>query len=149
MVSYMNDDRVTRYITDGVPQPYSPADAQWWIDVGSHSDLIKAIEFDGVLAGCISATPGSFEYHRSAELGYWVGREFWNRGIATQAVREFTQLMYETTKIMRLFNSVVSDNGASIRVLEKNGFRQEGALEKASFKNGQFFDECLFSKIRP
>jgi len=40
---------------------------------------------------------GSFEYAHSAELGYWLGREYWSRGIATAVVKEFTQFIFETT----------------------------------------------------
>jgi len=49
---------------------------------------------------------------------------------------------------VRLFVSVVSENSASIKVLEKNGFTHEGLLKKASFKNGKFYDESLLSKVK-
>lgn len=147
LLSYLNDEAVTKYITDAISKPYTQSDAQWWIDVGSQSDYIKAIEFNGVFVGCISATVGSFEYGRSAELGYWLGREYWNQGIATEAVKVFTELLFKTPHIVRLFVSVVAQNGASVRVLEKNGYTHEGLLKQASFKDGQYFDECLLSKV--
>ena len=119
---YLNDEKVTQYITDAIPQPYTQSDVQWWLNVGSKEENIKAIEVNGILVGCISATRGSFEYNRSAELGYWLGRKYWNQGIATQAVSEFSELLFNATDIVRLFASVVADNTASIRVLEKNNF---------------------------
>jgi len=147
LVSYLNDTRVTQYITAAIAQPYCSDDAQWWINVGSQSEYIKAIELDGTLIGCISADFGDFEYSRSAELGYWLGQDYWNRGIATQAVKIFTESLFNNTDVARLFVSVVSENKPSIRVLEKNGFSHDGLLKKVSFKNGQFFDECLLSKL--
>jgi len=147
LLAHLNDERVTRYITASIPQPYQPADAQWWVDVGSQLHHIKAIEFDGIFVGCISANVGNFEYNRSAELGYWLAPQYWNRGIATQAVNEFSQLLFTTTNIVRLFVSVVAENVASIRVLENNGFSHEGLLRNASYKNGQFFDEVILSRI--
>jgi len=147
LVSYLNDKTVTQYITAAIAQPYSSDDALWWITVGSQSEYIKAIELDGTLIGCISADFGDFEYSRSAELGYWLGSDYWNRGIATQAVKIFTQSLFNSTDVARLFVSVVSDNISSIRVLEKNGFSHDGLLKKVSFKNGHFFDECLLSKL--
>jgi len=147
LLAYLNDDRVTRYITASIPRPYQLADAQWWIDVGSQSPHIKAIEFDGVFVGCISASRGNFEYSRSAELGYWLAPQYWNRGIATQAVNEFSQHLFTSTDIVRLFVSVVAANVASIRVLEKNGFSHDGLLRNASYKNGTFFDEVILSKL--
>lgn len=149
LVAYLNDVNVTQYITGAIPQPYTLGDAQWWLDVGSHVDYISAIEINGMFVGCISATLGDFEYDRSAELGYWLGREFWDKGIATQAVEQYSQMIFNATNIVRLFVSVVAENKASIRVLEKNNFKQDALLEKASFKKGQFYNEYLFSKISP
>lgn len=148
LVSSMNNKTVTRYITDAIPQPYTLNDANWWINTGSHSDLIKAIEFNGEFVGCISAKKGEFEYKRSAELGYWLGSAFWNQGIATDAVTLFTNQLFDSTDLIRLFVSVVAENAASIRVLEKNGYTHEGLLKKASFKNGEFFDECILAKTK-
>ncbi len=147
LLLYLNNKEVTQYITNAIAQPYTISDAKWWLNTGCKSDHIKAIEYKGIFVGCIAATIGNFEYNRSAELGYWIGHEYWNRGIATEVVKEFSELLFRTTNITRLFVSVVSQNTASIRVLEKNGFKFEGLLEKASFKNNQFYDECLLSKI--
>lgn len=58
-------------------------------------------------------------------IGYWIGKEFWRRGIASAAVAEFLSLV----KIRPLFAEVANHNLASKRVLEKNGFEllDEGA----------------------
>jgi len=147
LLVYLNDGQVTQYITDAISKPYAQEDVQWWLKVGCKENYTKAIEFNGTFVGCISATKGSFEYSRSAELGYWIGREYWNQGIVTQAVKEFAELIFKSTNIARLFNSVVTENQASLRVLEKNAFTHDALIEKASFKKGRFFDECLLSKI--
>jgi len=148
LLRYLNNDKVTQYITASIPQPYTSDDASWWINEGSQSENIKAIEHEGIFVGCISATLGNFEYNRSAELGYWIGEEHWGQGIATAAVKAFSDHLLDKTQLARLFVSVVNDNKASIRVLEKNNFVYEGLLRNASYKNGQFFDECLLSKIK-
>lgn len=161
LVHYLNDNQTTQYITAAIPQPYTFDDASWWIEHANNSSpsgvIIKAIEFNGVFVGCISATAGQFEYHRSAELGYWVGRlsfnkelsnkELWNQGIATEALSLFIEALKDTTHLSRLFVSVVTENRASIRVLEKNGFTLDGTLKQTSYKNGEFFDECMMSFI--
>ena len=58
-------------------------------------------------------------------IGYWIGKEFWRRGIASAAVAEFLLLI----KVRPLFAEVANHNAASKRVLEKNGFvlHDEGA----------------------
>lgn len=149
LVDFLNNDDVTAFITAAIPSPYTHADAQWWVEHSQTTPFIKAIEFEGKLVGCISAEVGSFEYNRSAELGYWIARDYWNQGIATAAVHQFMKLLFEQTDLVRLFVSVVSVNQASIRVLSKNGFSLDGELKMASFKQGKFYDEQLWSLLKP
>lgn len=147
IVTYLNDPLVTRYITDAIPKPYTIADATGWVAHSQTSNTIMAIEYNGLFVGCISAQIGEFEYSRSAQLGYWIGKEFWNKGIATQAVTLFCQQLTRDTDMMRLYVSVVVDNGASSRVLAKNGFVCEGVHRAASYKAGVFYDESVWAKM--
>ena len=148
LIAYLNDSDVTRFITDAIARPYTEKDAVEWIEFSAGNELIKAIDFDGQFVGCISATPGKFEYAKSVELGYWIGRRHWQKGIATLALSAFCRQLFATTDIHRMFVSVVVDNTASIRVLEKNGFVQEGVLRQVSYKEGRFFDEKIMARCR-
>lgn len=147
LIRYLNDEDVTRYVTAAIPKPYTSEDAKWWVEQGCKEEWIRAVEADGKLVGCVSATVGQFEYKRSAELGYWIAKPFWGRGYATEAVRQLSEEIYKSSNVERLFVSVVKENYGSIRVLEKNGFVTEGVMKKASFKDGQFYDECLMAKV--
>lgn len=75
----------------------------------------KAIVFNGRVAGSIV----SWEMDGKREVGYWLGREFWGRGIATEALRQFLGVV-ETRP---LYAHVAKHNIGSKRVLEKNGFK--------------------------
>jgi RimJ/RimL family protein N-acetyltransferase len=92
-----------------------------WIKILADDSLIKkAIEADGELAGNIV----SFEHEGKLEVGYWLGRAFWGRGIATEALRQFLHIV----SARPLYAGVVKHNVGSIRVLEKCGFEvMEGA----------------------
>jgi len=147
LLDCLNDDRVTRYITSAIPQPYLEQDAKCWVDLAQGNPLIKAIEHEGVFIGCISATVGAFEYNRSAEIGYWLGYSFWDQGLATLAVNQFVADIFNRADIERLSCSVVCENIASRKVLEKNGFGLEGVLTKASCKHGVYYDEYLMAKL--
>ena len=84
--------------------------------------IARSILYKEKIAGHIICwKEGKFEQR----VGYWVGREFWRRGIASTAVAEFLLLV----KIRPLFAEVANHNLASKRVLEKNGFTvlDEGA----------------------
>jgi RimJ/RimL family protein N-acetyltransferase len=74
----------------------------------------KTIVADGQVAGNVV----SWEHSGRVEVGYWIGREFWGRGIATRALNAF--LREVTTR--PLYAHVAAHNVASIRVLEKCGF---------------------------
>lgn len=79
--------------------------------------MVRAIDCDGRLAGNVL----SFTIEDRRWVGYWLGREFWGRGIATRALSEYLAL--ETTR--PLFAHVAKHNFGSIRVLKKCGFRIE------------------------
>lgn len=82
--------------------------------MANKSNLFKAIVFDGQVAGSI----GSWEMEAEREVGYWLGKEFWGKGIATQALAECVKIV----KTRPLFAHVARPNIGSRRVLEKCGF---------------------------
>ncbi|MBX3054954.1 MAG: GNAT family N-acetyltransferase [Anaerolineae bacterium] len=95
--------------------------AHWQNNVlGNKRGLKKTILFDGQVAGNIV----SFEQFGEREVGYWLGKEFWGKGIASRSVAEFVQL--ERTR--PLYAHVARHNIASRRVLEKCGFVEAGLV---------------------
>ena len=148
LLSILNDQEVVKYLSSKIPAPYAPEDALWWISTGSKIGIIKAIEFNGSLVGCIGAEKGEFEYQRSAEIGYWLAKDSWRQGIATQAINELIQFVFETTDIVRLFASVFSQNTGSMRVLSKCGFELEAVHKKAIYKNDEFYNNHIFSILK-
>jgi RimJ/RimL family protein N-acetyltransferase len=88
--------------------------AHWAKIMANDSNILKAIVYDGLVAGNI----GSWEMGGEREVGYWIGKEFWGKGIATQAVMQFLGIV----KTRPLFAHVAKHNVASKRVLEKCGF---------------------------
>ena len=149
LVRYLNNEQLVRYLASRIPQPYSFEDASWWVEVGSKEGaFVRAITFNGVFCGVIGVYTKAAEYAHAAELGYWVAQEHWNKGIASKAVADFTELVFATTDIQRLYAVVSAPNLASIQVMNKAGYSLEGILRKSVQKQGQFYDEHLFAKIR-
>ncbi len=148
LVKFLNNKKMTQYLTSRIAEPYTNQDAEWWVNTGSQIGVAKAIVVNGVFAGVISAIAGEYENQRSAEIGYWLGEELWGRGIATVAVEKMTNHVFLNTKIIRLFAPVFSPNMKSMHVLEKCGYIREGILKKSIFKNDRYFDEHLFAKIK-
>jgi RimJ/RimL family protein N-acetyltransferase len=92
--------------------------AHWAKTLADDSALTWTIVADGEVAGNI----GCWEADGRRFVGYWIGREFWGRGLATQALAELVGLV----EARPLYAHVVTSNVASIRVLEKNGFVEVG-----------------------
>lgn len=147
-----NNPNIANYLRDVFPYPYQAKDAAFFIQmcqqVDSNIDLPFAITVDGSLVGSIGLTRQLDVKRKSAELGYWIGEEYWNKGIATQAVKQICEIGWNYWDINRIYAEVFSNNLASCQVLKKSGFQQEGILQKSIFKNGNFFDSILFSKIQ-
>jgi RimJ/RimL family protein N-acetyltransferase len=94
--------------------------AHWTAKIlGDAAVAKKTILFDGQVAGNVV----SFERAGTPLVGYWIGKEFWGKGIATRALSQFL----ETVRTRPLFAHVAKQNAGSIRVLEKCGFRLAAA----------------------
>jgi ribosomal-protein-alanine N-acetyltransferase len=85
--------------------------------------------------------------HR-AEIGYWLAKPFWGRGIMTDVVQRLCQVGFEEFGLVKIIAYVNATNPASARVLEKCGFVQEGYLKKHFLKDGQLLDVRLFARFR-
>ena len=108
---------------------------------------VFAIIYKEELCGSIGIFPMQDVYRKSAEIGYWIGEEYWGKGIAARAVEKIVQYGFENFDIVKIFAGIFSNNRASERVLEKNGFIKEAVLKKAVFKNDEFLDEHRYALL--
>ena len=104
-----------------------------------------AIEIDGECAGIISIQ--DINEHK-AEISYWIGRQYRGKGIMTKVVKEITKFGFGQIGLKRMYAHVFPYNKASMRVLEKAGYKFEGILRKNVVKDGKPIDEYLFAKAR-
>jgi len=92
--------------------------AHWKKIMAGETNILKTILIDDQIAGSIF----SWEMEGEREIGYWLGKEYWGKGIATQALAEFVNIL----KTRPLFAHVARHNIGSRRVLEKCGFKVIG-----------------------
>ncbi len=97
--------------------------------------LVRTILSGSEVAGNI----GSFEAGGTRQVGYWIGRAYWGRGIATRALKQFLQV----EPARPLFAHVAKQNVASVRVLEKGGFAVCGEEKAVSINGGEAVDEFI------
>ena len=86
----------------------------WHTILNNAAADVRTVLLDGQVAGNVVA----FDFEGRREVGYWIGRTFWGKGVATRALRAFLEEVTERP----LYAGVVEHNVASIRVLEKCGF---------------------------
>jgi ribosomal-protein-alanine N-acetyltransferase len=147
---HANDRGVWINLRDRFPNPYHLDDARYWLEmvVGQAPSTNFAIEVEGQAVGSVGITMGEDVFRRSAEIGYWLGRSFWGRGIASSAVRAVTEHAFEQFDLNRLHAGVFAWNPASARVLEKAGYGLEGRLRSAVTKDGRTTDQLLYAITR-
>ncbi|MBI4185372.1 MAG: GNAT family N-acetyltransferase [Proteobacteria bacterium] len=117
-----------------VPFPFPPKDVAAWIRA-THAALAKGREFalgvalraEGDLVGVVGLIVD--ETRTRADLGYWIGRAYWNRGYATESVRRLVEFAFVNLGLERLWAVTLVENDASARVLRKLGFRHEGLFK--------------------
>ncbi|MBL4692148.1 MAG: GNAT family N-acetyltransferase [Magnetovibrio sp.] len=127
LVKGCNNINVARY-TALIPHPYADSDAQKflegaWLDRNAHSRHVFGIEtrIDGDLVGCIELNMGN----GPDTFGYWIGEEFWGQGYVTEAILAMLRFAFQTAGKVELCAAVHPDNPASVRVLEKTGFKYD------------------------
>ena len=86
--------------------------------------------------------------NKKSMLGYWVGKKYWNNGIATEAVRIILNFGFQELKLNRISAKTFCDAKSSQRVLEKNGFKLEGVLRKSLFKRNRYHDENVYGLLK-
>jgi RimJ/RimL family protein N-acetyltransferase len=141
---------IWRNLRDAFPHPYTFADAKQWIQIANSKTPINnfAIVVDGSASGGIGLALKDDVFRRSAEIGYWLGEEFWRRGIVTEAVRAVTDYAFATFDLCRVYAGVFEWNLASMRVLEKAGYEFECRMRKSVTKDGETIDELIYAMIR-
>ncbi|MGH7129529.1 MAG: GNAT family N-acetyltransferase [Planctomycetaceae bacterium] len=152
-VAHLNESEEFHRFTLTIPYPYTEADFEWWMGRrieerrGQPPSVSWAIrETRGTLIGACglkAIVPG-----HQAEIGYWLARPYWGRGVTTAVVQALCGFAVRELELVRLTAHVVAENAASARVLEKNGFQCEGRLRKHVLKDGQFLDSRLFAWVR-
>ena len=152
VLRYANNDKIARNLRDVFPFPYILTDAQEFVNSCVEGDeekqLCRAIEVDGHAVGSIGLFLGSDVYRMTAELGYWLAEEYWDRGIMTEAVKRICREGAERwDDLVRIYAEPFDYNTASRRVLEKAGFTLEGIMRCGACKRGRIFDYCMYALL--
>jgi [ribosomal protein S5]-alanine N-acetyltransferase len=131
LARHANNRKIWLGVRDLFPHPYTIQDAHEFLrrTISEASATNFCIEIEGAAVGGIGVHPGEDVHRHTATVGYWLGEEFWGRGIMTEA-------------------EVFANNPASARVLEKAGFTSEGCLKNDVLKDGKLLDSLLYARTK-
>jgi [ribosomal protein S5]-alanine N-acetyltransferase len=149
----INDNNVTKHMSSRLPFPYKVKDAKWWINnclklskEKKPSAVNFAIDIDGKVIGGVGLMYNSERYR--AEIGYWLGKKYWNSGIMTEAVKLVTDFGFKKLKLKRIYATVFTKNKVSVHILKKNGYKFEGLMKNYHMKGGKMIDALMYAKTR-
>jgi RimJ/RimL family protein N-acetyltransferase len=132
-----------------IPHPYPEGAAEEWIATHQEAFDANAIHHfaidDGQLCGAIGLI---MKDAGIAEIGYWLGVPYWNRGYVTEAAREMLRYGFEDLGLQRIFAGCFARNPASARVMEKIGMRYEGTLRRHVVKWDEAQDITFYGILR-
>ena len=144
---HANDHGVWQNLRDLFPHPYTMEHANAYIAHVSTRPVQTSfgIVVDEQAIGNISLKLGEDVERRSAEIGYWIGRAYWGRGIMPEVVKAVTRYAFEQLDMARVFAVPYATTSRSARVLEKAGYVLEGVMRHSAVKDGLLLDQLLYA----
>lgn len=138
--------------TLAMPFPYKREDAEFWIKMSENGfenkdAFIFAIRNKENLKLIGGMSIKIFIPHQKAEIGYWLGKSFWNKGLVTEALKTVINFGLRDLNLNKLFATHYPHNPASGKVMQKAGMHYEATLNQEYCKNGNFLDViryCIF-----
>jgi [ribosomal protein S5]-alanine N-acetyltransferase len=153
LLRLLSEPSISRW-TGSIPYPYTPAHAREFLRrarrtrrTGSGILLQIIRRKDGALLGGAGLHNLVGRDRRSAEVGYWLGREFRGEGFTSEAVGGILELAFGRLGLHRVYATVFPRNRASIGVLRANGFRYEGRIRDEIIKDGRWRSVVLWSRL--
>lgn len=149
LAAIANNRNIWNNVRDQLPNPYSVMDALQWMNHIKDQQPIQnfAIIYQGMVVGNIGCKLQEDVYRKSIEIGYFVGEEFWGKGIATAAIELFVNYLIQNFQPIRIYAEVFEFNKASMKALQKNGFFLESVRRKAAIKNNEIVDDFVWVKL--
>ncbi|WP_199336950.1 GNAT family N-acetyltransferase [Oscillatoria sp. FACHB-1407] len=153
IVQQLAGDRDIAAMTLSIPHPYPLHVAEEWIkthaarfEQGTEVNYAIVLQNQNRLCGAIGL--GIDPVNRHAELGYWIGKPNWGKGICTEAGEAILQYGFEQLELHRIHSTHFACNPASGRVMQKIGMHQEGYRPQYFLKWGEFKDIVQYGIVK-
>lgn len=151
LASLANNPKIASKMTNQFPHPYKYADAYQFITkvAQQKKEQIWGIDWQGELVGVCGIHPQEDVQAPNAEIGYWVGEEYWGNGISPLAITALINFSWKKWKVLeRVFAVIYSNNPQSERALQKVGFEKEASFKRSILKLGELLDAHVYATYR-
>lgn len=147
-VARLADNIAIAQMTANLPYPYTSEHAQIWLDYvqDNENEHVFAVLGDGEFMGVVGLVHEP--EHERAELGYWLGQDFWNMNVMTTAAGMAVAYAFAMLNVQKIYSRCFAPNKASQRVLEKNGFILEGCQRAHHIRLGIVQDVLCYGLLR-
>ncbi len=140
--------RIYSDFTSNIPYPYTENDAQSWVKMAQEAfEENSGYTFgirnkNGQIMGAIGLHDREDD---KAELGYWIGIPYWNKGYVTEAANAILEFGFKKLGFNKIFATHLPHNPASGKIMEKIGMEKEAVLKQEVKKDAEYFDLILYS----
>ena len=146
MLAWRNDPAVTKHLARST---WSREDVDRWFGSLGGTRHAYAVEVEGQVIG-VASLDDIDETNRKCQAAVIIGdTRHWGRGIGTQAAELVTAIAFQELGMHRVLAVASERNPASIRCFQKAGYREEGRLRHATYRDGQYDDLVLLSILAP
>jgi len=153
VVQFLAGDKAIASTALNIPHPYGAGVAGKWIkSVKSEAAEGKSVVFaitenkNGNLLGTIGLMIN--KEHNHAEMGYWIGKDYWGNGYCTEAAIAVLEYGFESLGLNRIFANHIAGNDASGHIMQKIGMSYEGSSKGHVKKDGQYKDLENYGIVR-
>jgi [ribosomal protein S5]-alanine N-acetyltransferase len=155
IVKQANNLNVSRYL-ERLPYPYDKSNGEWFINKCKkerekvpRENYDLAIEFEGNLTGLIGLDDVN-EFHGTGTLGYWLGEDYWRKGIMFEAGTEIIRFAFEDLDLRRIDVGAYTENNASNSLIKKLGFEYEGTRRQygRTKSTGRIYDTNIYGLLK-
>ncbi|MEK6898543.1 MAG: GNAT family N-acetyltransferase [Nanoarchaeota archaeon] len=146
LVAIANDSEIAKYTP--IPFPFLPEHAKKLIDgtrasINNDKAYFLGIEFTEKIIG-MAGLQRVDRTKRTAEAGYWIGKDYRNQGFATEALDLVLDFGFMTENLQKIWGRVTENNAPSIKILEKRGFSLSGRVPSSREIEGLSVDDRIY-----
>jgi len=151
IAKYAKNHAISRYTF--IPRPYLEIDARAFIKIchGQYRQKkyynfgIELLETGQVIG--MMGIVNHYKNHRNAEIGYWLGKPFWGKGLAGEALELILKYCFKAMKLHRVYAHVMHPNISSSKLLLKHNFKPEGIARQQVKRHGKWMDMHWFGLL--